>query len=333
MIKPKLLLIGYRAYGDWLYALPALPQLFEQYDVYLETNPKGFELFHDDPRFAYVSMFDYTKHPQEEWEQRTQERWKAVTEQIQPDRIINLWRTLETACIAERYQEEFFAPVAERRKLFGDKVFYDVVAERCEGDVGPLDSMFFTEDQEAWAKRWRKKEGDNFVLLMVVAGTCPHKVYPYMPSLARGLVERYENLRIYLMGDPSTAHLSFDHPRISNISGQPAMKQSILMTKHADFVFGGETGLLVAAGMFGTPKMMLCTASSVKQCCSYQDNDYSVQSAAECSPCHRSVYCDKDCEGVVELENDVWHPACINGFDHKHIFDTIGIQYEMHSMS
>ena len=56
--KEKLLLIGYRAYGDWLYASPALPYLFEKYDVHLETSYKGYELFHDDKRFKSISIFD-----------------------------------------------------------------------------------------------------------------------------------------------------------------------------------------------------------------------------------------------------------------------------------
>jgi ADP-heptose:LPS heptosyltransferase len=326
-MKPKMLLIGYRAYGDFLYALPSISQFFDGYEVHLETNPKGYELFHDDPRFASVTVFDVYQYPQEQWERIVRERWKSIVEEMQPDKIINLWRTLETACIAERYQEEFALPVGERQKIFGDKIFYDAVAKKCGVEVGALDGLYFTEDQKSWGERWREREAGSFIVLMVVAGSCSQKIYPDLPSLARGLVEKYDKMKIYMMGDESTKSLSFGHDRIKNISGQSAIKQSIFMTKHADFVFGGETGLLVAAGMFGTPKMMLCTSSSIKQACSYHENDFSIQSEVPCSPCHRAVYCNLDCENTKEVE-DGWEPACIAGFDHKQIFDTIGAQYD-----
>lgn len=331
-MKPKLLLIGYRAYGDWIYALPSLTQLLDKYEVHLETNQKGFELFHDDPRFASMSVFDIYKYPQDQWHQIVAERWKAVVEEMQPDRIINLWRTLETECIAERYQPEFFLSGEERREIFGDKIFYDAVAQKCGITIEDLSGMYFTPDQVTWGKGWEAREADNFVVLMPIAGSCSQKIYPELPSLARGLVEKYPGMKIYLMGDDTTKDLSFDHPRIVNESGKLCIKQAIYMTKYADFVFGGETGLLVAAGMFGTPKMMLCTSSGVKQACSYHKNDFSLQSSAKCSPCHRAIYCHTDCEEVVQ-EGQEWFPACIHGFDHKQIFDTIGTQYEMHHMS
>lgn len=328
-MKPKLLLIGYRAYGDWLYAVPALDQLFGKYDIHLETNQKGFELFHDDPRFAEMTVFDVYQYPEKDWGRIVEERWKALVEELQPDRIVNLWRTLETACIAERYQPEFSLSTKERQEIFGNKVFYDQVADKCNVVVSDVKGdLYYTPEQEAWAQRWKKKEEGGYVVLMVVAGSCSQKVYPELPSLAIGLAEKYSNLKVYLMGDSSTENLSLGHERVVNISGQVPIKQSILMTKHADFVFGGETGLLVAAGMYGTPKMMLCTSSGVKQACSYHVNDFSIQSNAECSPCHRAVYCDKDCESPIVVD-DSWYPSCTEGFDHKHIFDTIGKQYEL----
>jgi ADP-heptose:LPS heptosyltransferase len=185
------------------------------------------------------------------------------------------------------------------------------------------EALHFTDEQLSWVERWREKERGYFVVLMVVAGSCAQKVYPHMPALARGLVEKHSDIKVYLMGDATTSNLSFGHSRIINISGQPPIKQAILMTREADFVFGGETGLLVAAGMFGTPKVMLCTSSGVMQACGRHLNDFSLQSSAKCSPCHRAVYCDLDCEGVVKDGNDEWHPECIDGFDHSEIFKTI----------
>jgi hypothetical protein len=101
--KPKLLLIGWRAYGDWLYASPSLPQLFEKYDVHLETNTKGKDLFYDDPRFLSKSYFEVGRYPKEKQLQAAEERWAELERQIKPDKTINLWQSLEVECICERF--------------------------------------------------------------------------------------------------------------------------------------------------------------------------------------------------------------------------------------
>ena len=325
MKKEKLLIIGYRAYGDWLYFSAVLPYLFDKYEVHIELNRKGYELFHDDPRFAGITLFEFEHFPKEDMEKRVFARWKAVEEEIKPDKVINLWRSLETECIAEAYMPEFNLSTKERQALYGHKGFYKAVFDKCEipmPEVFREDRLFFTDSQLVWAEKWREEHQNDFVIMMNIAGSCSHKVYPEMPRLIFDVLDKYPNAYIYMTGDASVAHAQLDHPRIRKTCGDTPIKQIVLMAKHADYVFGGETGVLVAAGMWGTPKTMLCTASGLKQTCGDDDNDYSIQAEIKCSPCHKAVYCISDCENMV-VDGEDTYPICIMSFPYEKIMSTV----------
>lgn len=328
------MLIGYRAYGDFLYALPAIRQLLDMYDVHFEINGKGYELFHDDPRFAGITFFDVDgwvrKDPVEAWT-LAHERWSKLEKEVGADRTINLFRTLETECIAEKYMPIFKDSVEKRRAKFGLKNFYEAVYDKCGlamPDELDTEGLYYTDDQWAWAENWKKRHKDDFIIIMPIAGSCSHKVYPDMPKLTYAILDKYPNAVIYLAGDSSVAHAQWNHPRIHHTCGDISFKQMVLMTKYADYVFGGETGLVVAAGMWGTPKTMLCTASSVYQCCKYHKNDYSIQANIKCSPCHKAIYTVDDCDSMVN-EDDVSYPKCITTFDFDKIMDTISEVYDL----
>ena len=319
-MREKLLLIGYRAYGDWLYTVPILPFLFENYEVHAEMNGKGFELFHDDPRFATITVCEFEKYPVDRREELIKERWAEVETRVKPDKVLNLWRTLETACIAERYMPIFHEDSAARREEFGNKLFYDAIIDKCREiginmEIDDLEGLYFAEEHIAWARRWRESHKCDFVVIMPIAGSCSHKVWPDMPKFTFELLDKYPNAYVYLVGDPSVAKAQWDHPRIIKTCEDTPIKQVVLMTKYADYVIGGETGVVVAAGMWGTPKTMLCTASSVEQCCGRHENDYSVQSSVACSPCHKAIYAKEDCESMIKSGED-FYPQCITGFNY-----------------
>lgn len=331
--KEKLLLIGYRAYGDFLYALPVIGKLLIGYDVHFELNGKGYELFHDDPRFSGITFFDMDtwmrKEPRPELAEIVKARLAKLEEELKPDKVINLIDTLETECIAGSHMPIFHAPVEERRALFGKKNFYDAVLKKCGFDenVDNIGGLYFSEQQIAWGKGWRAGQQNDFVIVMPLAGSCCHKVYPDMPRLCYDILETYPNAVIYLTGDESVAHAQWAHPRIKHTCGKIPFKQALMMAKHADYVFGGETGILVGAGMWGTPKTMLCTASSIYQTVKYHDNDYSMQAGVKCSPCHRAVYTTADCENMIADGEDIY-PACIKSFDYEDILDTVRKVYD-----
>lgn len=322
-------MIGWRAYGDWLYASPSLPQLFEKYDVHLETNTKGKDLFYDDPRFLSKSYFEVGRYPKEKQLQAAEERWAELERQIKPDKTINLWQSLEVECICERFMPDFYNAKRSRRKKYGSRSFYDAAFDKCECEYkGNVEGLWYSSAQLKWLEEFKNYNKDNFTVFIAVAGSCAHKIYPETSQLLLDILSLYPKSKIYLMGGPDALEFPLiDNDRIVNCINKYPMKQSILLTRGANFVFGGETGLVVGAGMWGTPKIMLCTASSVYQCCKYQENDFSVQADIKCSPCHRAIYNDIDCDKLIYEDDGSCYPACVDHFGHEYILKTIGDQY------
>lgn len=324
MDKQKLLLVGYRAYGDWVYTAPVLPYLFEKYDVYAEMNFKGQELFHDDPRFTEKNYFYFEQYPVEEFSTRMAEREKELIERIKPDCILNLNGSLELACIARREQPEFFSPVGHRRVIFGSNGFYDAVFDRCGIPIpNPLnlEGLWYPPEIIKWAEEWSRVNADKFVIMMCIHGSSIHKKFRNWREVTLAILDRYPEAVIYLIGDDGRVMGDFKHERV-----RPAFfptlpfKQVALMTKYVDLVIGPETGVMVAAGMHGTPKIMACSASSVWQTTQYQKNDFSFQLPVPCSPCHLSVFSLDDCETVVEDQGEKV-PACVKEFPVNQILE------------
>lgn len=330
--KPRLLLIAYRAFGDWLYSVPILPHLFERYEVYLETNLKVYQLVHDDPRFADISVFAYEKYAPETWPELFEKRWKACEEKWKPDRILNLNGTLEVTCVALQWQKEFTLPWEERRAHFGKRSFVDAVFERAEIPVPTdpkLDEVYFHPHEIDFVARWRVKHSQHFVVILPIAGSTAQKVFHNYLDVTTEILNRYPEAVVYMAGDAACGLLVPQHPRVFNMAGNNPIKQSILMTKYADMVIGPETSLLVAAGLWGTPKIMFCTTSSIYQCCKYHKNDYSMQAPLPCSPCHRAIYYENDCETMLgDTHNKVLYPACSKSFPTEELLQRVGTVYD-----
>jgi ADP-heptose:LPS heptosyltransferase len=83
----------------------------------------------------------------------------------------------------------------------------------------------------------------------------------------------------------------------------------MLMAKYADLVIGAESGLMVAANLFGSPTIQLMTAASIKNHGGDLPNDHSLQSPAKCSPCHKGPYDYIGCPTFEHL--GLSYPKCV----------------------
>lgn len=326
MTKPKLLLIGYRAYGDWLYTAPILPLLFEKYDVYLEANFKGQELFEEDPRFTEKNFWIYEVLPESEFGPGAAVREKEAIERIKPDLVMNLNGTLEFACIARKEQPQFYAPVGDRRVIFGSQGFYDAIFRRCDIPIpNPLETegLWYPAHILEWGEKVSRKYKDNFLVMLCVNGSSVHKQFRNWRAVTEKILCEYPEAMIFLVGDSAGTLGGFKHERvIPTFFPSLPFKQTALLAKHMDIVIGPETGIMVAAGMWGTPKVMLCSASSVYQVAQYQRNDFSIQLPVACSPCHLSVYELDDCENVIK-EGEERMPACVRQMPEDQIMERV----------
>lgn len=332
----RILILRYGAYGDHLYCLPLYDYLKNDLsaELHLHTNPKGHELFRRDPRFHSISVFDPFSVPAGRKRNRAIDRqWKQAIRDVSPDEIINLSHTLENTGVATRDVPELFdASLEERRKFLGERFFYAIPLDLCninphllpEGSVGTL---AYSDRQIEWARKWRASHQDQFVVLLALGGTTAQKRFPIARELGEKILDRYPDAVLYLSGDFSCTPFTFHNGRVYNaVSMVSTFKQVLLMARYSDFVVGPETGLLVGAGMWGTPKTMLCTSSSVFQCTHKQKNDFSLQADIPCSPCMRGIYKNSDCLAYRKECKDRL-PPCNFQFDPERILDGIDLVY------
>ncbi len=333
MSKQKLLLIAYRAIGDWIYTSAVIPYLTEKYDVYLEINTKGFFLFHDDPRFKEIIWwkgFEAVKPDDRAVE--FAKRWQGLRERIKPDVEINLNGSLEVECIAEHFQDEFWLPVGERRAIFGQHGFYDAIVRRCGmsiTDIKALNGLYWSPEQTEVVKKWREKHKENFVVILPIAGSTAQKVLHNFKEITLAILNKYEDAIVYLAGDETCRQLVFDHPRVKTMIGEDvAIKQAAHMAGYADIVIGPETFLLAAAGMWGTPKIIHATTSSVWQMAQFQANDFSIQAPIHCSPCHRAIYFQDSCENPLYEAGKWAATACSKLFRVEDVMERVDHVYK-----
>jgi len=297
----KCLAIRMCAFGDAFYALPVLEELSRQYDyLHLETGDRAKELFANHPAFSRITVFDVLQYKPKKRMEMAANRWDALAAANDWDRVINFIESIEVSCIADEWQDEYHLPREHRRKIYGDRNFYDshfIKAGLPIPDPFHCGTMYFSEAELAWMNTWRERHGDEFIVAFALNGSTSQKYPMYFRELAQEIRLSFPETKFVLLGDKRGEQMVFDigGGSVLNAVGKWPYMQSLGLVKMADYVIGPETGLLVGAGLFGTPKSMVCTSCSPYQATAHQKNDFSVQSTAPCSPCHRSAYTPKWC--------------------------------------
>jgi len=311
------------------------PFLREQHSgISLEVNMKGLELFVNDPRFDYVSVFDLQSYDEHEQIVGYHARWDKIREDCEKNgrRFLNFWSSLENSCLLYEFNEDVKLPLEERRKKYNGN-YYEKAFESAElkiPDGWVHENTFHFHDTEiATMERWRERNEDYFCLLMVLGGSSRQKVFPWVQDFSKKLIDTYPKMKIYLLGGNEFIPDIWQYERtFSLVTGASDVnlryKQAMLLTKYADYVVGGETGLLIAAGMMGTPKTCLFTISNKNQLVNYHRNDFSLQSKADCSPCHVMAYTGTICERETTYNA---FPKCIMEFDLDELQGMIEKQY------
>jgi|GEM_PF-4557235 len=319
----KSMILRYGAYGDLLYTLPIIDRMKAQgKDLYLHTGIRGMDVFKGDPRFASILLSNPA----------TSEDMAAIIEKdilaVNPDEIVNLSGTMETSLIPGREDEAFHWPVEKRREAVKGESFYSLGLKVAGFDRGEgCGTVAFTEDELAWGERWRDLHRDEFLVAMPLSGSNAQKRFPIAKALGRAILDRYPDAILYLIGGPKEKERKFsfgDHRTYPAFD--TSFRQALLMMRYADYAVGPETGLMVAAGMWGTPKTMLCTSSSVFQCTDGQKNDYSLQATIPCSPCLRAIYKPEDCYHDHPYANEDT-TICNYKFGMEDILESIDVVY------
>ena len=268
-----------------------LPRFLKEekgYDyVALDTNHKGWQIFAHNP---FIDKLIYFNPHSITMEYMLYKRWEALAEDY--DAFFNLFRSLEYNCIAMEDQAIYYMGDKKRRE-FGKGNFYDKTLEWCgfpEYKGKYKGEVYYTDKEHAMMKRYVERFKDKFTVMLNLSGSGPHKSLIQGAEIINMIRKEVPNVHFITTGDKLTKHLDCSGDDITSIAGIAPFREALLMAKYMNCVIGCESGIMVGANMWGVPTIQLMTSSSQENHPNSCDGDYSLQSPAHCSPCHKGPY-------------------------------------------
>lgn len=335
----KVLISRFGAYGDHIHATH-LPRLLKQkcgFDhIAFQYNVKGFAIYQNNPFIDEHIFYDPSAPPVSGYPiNLVKKRMQYISEAGKFDRVIDLQNSIEYGYIAMEDQAEYYLSSEYRREKYGKLNYYDQTSlfvghPEWFGEKGEI---YFDDEEETTVKSiYERMYKNKFVVIANLSGSSKHKLLYNAENIIYEFLEKHKDAMCILTGDESAGkNLKFSHERVINRAGNfdgdkyYPFRQSMLMTKYADLVIGAESGLMVASTLFGTPTVQLMTAASIKNHGGDFANDYSLQSPAPCSPCHKGPY---DYIGCPKFEHlGIKYPICVK-FDKNTILSRMDEVYD-----
>lgn len=327
-LKKKALVIRHAAWGDLIQASCVLPYLKNDgYTVHFMTNLRGVSVLQGNPNIdKFVYYADDSIHINQ-----LSGYYEFIAEDY--DKCVVLTQSVEGKFLVSYPDPRYYRPIRLRRKECDENYYESMIrAAGYEPNGLRTGQLYFTGDEIAFGRNIRNQLKNKFVVLWVLSGSSMHKVYRYYEEVARRVLHTFKDAFIIACGMLPEMSLSFIHPRVWNLGFQDvSIKQACMLTKIADLVIGPETALLNAAGCFDTPKIAFCTHSSLKNLTATWRNDFSLQAACWCSPCHLLHKYAKIWRNVCMEDRETGFPQCTgDGFPPGLVFYQISKVYDLH---
>ena len=285
----RCLVIRHAALGDGLQASCILPYLHRDgYEIDFLANERCRNVLENNP---YISKFiNHEDHWDEDDDESLGDYWDRMGEGY--DKVVNCTGIVENEMLFVYPSDEYFLTMRQRRKLVEGKNYYDQHLKRAgyepDKDNPPKMEIYFSKEEKRRGKWWKKRHKNEFKIMWSLTGSSNHKVYRYFEPLAREFLDTHGDAYIYTNGDYASKLLTFQHPRVKNLMFMEdfSFRDAMLLTKQCDLVIGPETGLLMAAGAWKIPKILLLSHSGPEQVTKYWDNVYPLLAPCWCSPCY-----------------------------------------------
>ena len=312
--KKKVIVIRLAAFGDAIIVTPLFKLLKRDgYHVTFHTSKWGMEVTKHNPYIDRWSLHDASIPPDE----RLAEYFTKLSEGY--DKTINLCESIEGTLAKVPWREDF----KQSKEILHEqcnKNFYDYTLELAGyPDKGLNGELYFSRIEECLAAEIRRKYRGKFLILWSLSGSSLHKSYPYSEYVAKGLLEKYDDIQIITVGDSICGMIEWTHPRTKNYSGVWNIRKSLIMAKYADCVVGPDTGLLHAAGCYDVPKVLLLSSNTEENLSKYWKNCTNLTPSVDCHPCHKLHYDMKHCP----KDEIIGTPICMSKLKAKDVFEAI----------
>jgi ADP-heptose:LPS heptosyltransferase len=305
-------ILRHGAFGDQAHC-SHLPKILKEegYHVSFEYNWKGAQLHKYNPFIDNHVFFE----PPVEWFTLANENVRIALYQKHRelkkryDLVINLGGSLEGELIPGEASPSYYL-FKRSKSQFADICFYDQTvkwAQMPKKYYGRSGELYFPKQEHDHVIDWYKKYEGKFLVIWALAGSMQQKaIYPWAKQIIDEFHSKHPDSIFCITAGKEHNDKAWENEYTVNLVGKLPFRQIALMTRYANAVVTPETGLGIIAGSFGTPKIMLLTAASIKNIVGNDKNDFSLQSHAWCSPCQRAIYNTDYCECKDG------HPICVN---------------------
>lgn len=295
-------------FGDMLQAAVVFPRLKEQgYHLTVMTTPKGRDVIAHDPHVDDWFILDNDQVPNDELTAFWAEQAKRF------DRFVNLSESVEGTLLALPGRTNHAWPPEVRKKRLNVN-YHEWTAELAQVDFAPCSLFYPTEAEETAAKALLTQgpgpgTRDRFTVLWALSGSSVHKAYPHQDAVIARMLMEMPEARIYLVGDDACRVLEQGwqaEERVSCLSGELPIRDTLALAQQAHLVMGPETGVLNAVGMDKAPhKILLLSHSSHNNLSKHWKNVQALTPEdCPCHPCHMLHYGWDHCvEAAVPLSS------------------------------
>ena len=252
-------IVRYGAIGDMVQTSSLFPWLKEQgYHLTLYSQSgQGHEAIKHDPHIDRFIIQAKDQIPP----QFLEEFWNYTRKKY--DKWVNLSESVEATLLASPGRANWEWPNHLRAKYL-DRNYLEWTHELA-GVPPPYRPKFYsTQEERIWAKEKARSYGRRNILWSL-SGSSGHKVWPHLDAVIAGLMLRYPDVHVVLVGDEFCTILEVGwekERRVHRQSGKWNIRQSMAFAEVADIIIGTETGLLNAAGSMDAWKIVTLSHSS-----------------------------------------------------------------------
>jgi len=318
------LVIRYGGVGDALQSATVLKGLKDQgYHITFMTAPVGYTVLKDNPYIDEWYVVDKGQIPDAE----LYPFWARLATKY--NKIVNLCESIEGTLLTIPQRTNNLWPDSVRRKYL-DLNYYEWIHELAEVPFVKPDVRFYpTAEEEAKARDFAAEMG-GFNIMLAVAGSSRHKLYPYQDEIINQVLLDMPEARFVLVGSADDRLLEYgweENDRVWCMSGKMALRDTLATAMHMDCVMGPETGVLNAVAMEPMRKVIYLSHSSINNLTRDWVNTVSVtpmKEMAPCYPCHKLHYG----KGACPIHERTASPVCTAGCNPEEVYEGIRTAYE-----
>ncbi len=329
-------LVRWGAYGDVIVLTPLIKYLKgEGHDIVVSVTERGEEILRCNP---YIDKLIVT--PANEYKDtEVKGYWDKEKKEVGADVYVNFSESVEVSLLTHPIDPDYKLPKWDRIKKGSVNVYEKTfrlagidIKDLSDDDLNP--KLYFSDKEIHKLERffdlysglsWNVEPKKKMIILWCLSGSGLQKAYPFIMTVMRELINKYENLYFLSVGDVACKLLEIDSDydesdKVIMKSGEWTFRESMLASKYADIVISPDTGILHASGCYDTPKIGLESFVDIEHVTKHYKNNFSMEAeGVTCAPCFKMVpmlnHCPLDYTGA---------PLCISaGFPPKRVINRV----------